>query len=832
MIDSILTKVHNSLVNMLRDFRYSLRILSRTPGFTMGAVVILGLGISATTICFGLLESVILADFPVENPDDLVSLYGFDLSRGFTPLSYPDYEDYRNHSDVFEGLAAYVRLQVHVRTHAGSKRLLGELVTENYFSVLGIQPAIGRPFLDARPGGNDTPVTVISHDLWQGVFGADTAIIGKTMGIGGHSFTIIGVAPRGFRGIVQDWGGPPDLWIPLTHMGLAHRIFWEKAKFRQNRQIRVFLACGRLKTGISLAQAQTRLETISRSLESTHPHTNTRQTIKLVPIGHARFWPTQRGSIMRFSLLLMGIGVVVLVLAASNVAGLLLIRAAGRSKETAVRLALGCSEVRLAQQLLAETLILCLAGVLLALILTQWTSSILDVLPGIFGRTTSARGGITTRVVVVALIISGVAAIALAAAPLLQAHRSSLRETLQQQSYSISGSRLNLRWRDLLIVLQVGITCLLLICSALILKSLHNARSTDLGFDPKNILLVSVDLASKGYSDLEAKSFYIGVKDVVDRLPGVVTSSWTNGVPLVPPFMALSVTPQGEDEVTGVKSLQLSANIVSPDYFRTLGIPVLQGRSFLASDGTERNVVIINKTCAEQLFPSQNVLGRSLRLGHDGSVSEIVGIVSTIKYKNLGEDPKPYLYMPLYQKHEPGDLTLQVRTMGEPTGMVSAVAGEIERFDKNLVLYDVRTMKEASEMGLAKAKGFFSSIVLAASFGLLLAFVGIYGSVSFRTSQRIREIAIRLAVGARRRDLAWRVMKTTVFLSLLGIALGVITAILLTRLLGSILFGVHPIDPVSFFAVTLFLVIATLFAGYLPIRSAVRQNLARALRYE
>lgn len=832
MIYSILTKVHNSLANMLRDFRYSLRILSRTPGFTIGAVVILGLGISATTVCFGLLESVILADFPVANPDDLVSMYGFDLSRGFTPISYPDYEDYRKHSDVFEGLAAYVRLQLHVRTHAGPKRLLGELVTENYFSILGIQPEIGRPFLDAHPGGDATPVAVISHDLWQGLFGSDTTIIGKTVGIGGHSFTIIGVAPRGFRGIVQDWGGPPDLWIPLTHIELAHRIFWEKTKFRQNRQIRVFLACGRLKTGISLAQAQTTLETISKSLEHTHPHTNTRQTIKLVPIGHARFWPTQRGAIMRFSLLLMGVGVFVLILASSNVAGLLLIRAASRSKETAVRLALGCSEVRLAQQLLAETLILCLAGGLLALILTQWTSSILDVLPGIFGRTTSAHGSITTRVVVVALIISGVAAIALASVPLLQAHRSSLRETLQQQSYSIGGPPRNLRWRDLLIVLQVGMTCLLLLCSALILKSLHNARSTELGFDPRNILLVSVDLASKGYGNLEAKSFYIGVKDVVDRLPGVVTSSWTNGVPLVPPFMPLSVTPQGDDESSGIKNLQLTANVVSPDYFRTLGIPVLQGRSFLGSDGAGRNVVIVNEACAETLFPSRNALGRSLRLGNDGSVGEIVGIVSTIKYKNLGEDPMPYLYIPLYQKHEPGDLTLQVRTTGEPTGMVSAVAGEIERFDKNLVLYDVRTMEEATEKGLAKAEGFFWSMVLAASFGLLLAFAGIYGSVSFRTSQRIREIAIRLAVGARRRDVAWRVMKTTVYLSLLGVASGIVTAILLTRLLGSILFGVSPTDPISFFAVTLFLVIATLFAGYLPVRSSVRQNLARALRYE
>ena len=699
--------MNDSLVGMLRDFRYSLRILSRTPGFAIGAVVILGLGISATTICFGLLESVILADFPVENPDDLVSVYGFDLSRGFTPLSYPDYEDYRNHSGVFEGLAAYVRLQMHVRTHAGSKRLLGELVTENYFSVLGIQPAIGRPFLDARPGGDATPVAVISYDLWQGLFGGDTTIIGETVDIGGHSFTIIGVAPQGFRGIVQDWGGPPDLWIPLTHVDLAHRIFWEKTRFHQNRQIRVFLACGRLKTGISSAQAQTTLETISKSLEITHPHTNTRQTIKLVPIGHARFWPTQRGSIMRFSLLLMGIGVVVLVLAASNVAGLFLIRAAGRRKETAVRLALGCSEVRLAQQLLAETLILCLAGGFFALILTQWTNSILDVLPGIFGSTTSARAGITTRVTIVALIISGVAAIALASAPWLQARRFSLRDALRQQSYSISGSRRNLRWRDLLIVLQVGITCLLLISSALILKSLHNARSTDLGFDPRNILLVSVDLASRGYSDLEAKSFYIGVKDVVDRLPGVVISSWTNDVPLIPPFMPLSVTPQGDVESSGMKNLQLSANIVSPDYFRTLGIPILRGRSFLAREGAGRNVVIVNETCVERLFPSRNALGRSLRLGNNGSVSEIVGIVSTIKYKNLGEDPMPYLYMPLYQKHEPGDLTLQVRTTGEPTGMVSAVAGEMKDSTRISSCMTSERWRKQLRWVSPKPKGFF-----------------------------------------------------------------------------------------------------------------------------
>ena len=788
MICPIMARMYNSLSNMLRDLRYSLRVLSRTPGFTVGAIVILGLGISATNICFGLFESVILADFPVDQQDDLVSVYGFDLSRDFTPLSYPDYEDYRNHSGVFEGLAAYVRLPLHMKTHAGPERLLGEIVTENYFSVLGIQPAIGRPLSEAPPNGDGTPVAVISHDLWQGLFGADMAIIGDTVGIGGHSFTIIGVAPRGFRGIVQDWGGPPDLWIPLTHVHLAHRHFWERTQFRQNRQLRVFLACGRMKTGVSLEQAQTTLETISKSLEVTHPHTNTRQTIRLVPIGHARFWPTHRGSIIRFSLLLMGVGVFVLLLAASNVAGLLLVRSAGRSKETAVRLALGCSQVRLGQQLLAETLTLCLSGVLLALVLTQWTGSILEVLPGIFGMTTSASGGITTRVVVVALIISGVAAIALAVVPLLQAHRSSFRETLQQQSYSISSSRRNLRWRDLLIVLQVGITCLLLICSLLILKSLHNARSTELGFDPRNILLVTVDLASKGYNVLEARSFYIGVKGVVDRLPGVVASSWTNGVPLVPPFMPLSVTSQDNDELPGGKSFQLSANIVSPDYFRTLSIPVLYGRSFLASDGVGRNVIIINQECAEQLFPSRNALGRTLKLSNDDSLSEIVGIVPTIKYKSLGEDPKPYLYIPLYQNPEPSDLTLQVRTTGVPADMVSAVAREIERFDKNLVLYDVRTMEAAHEMSLAKTEGFFWSMVLAGSFGLLLAFVGIYGSVSFRISQHIREIAIRLAVGARRRDEAWRTMKTTVYLSLLGIASGTLTAIFVARLLGSILF--------------------------------------------
>ena len=825
-------KLYNLFASLLRDVRYSIRILSRTPGFTIVTIVILGLGISATTICFSLIESVVLADFPVEKADDLVSVYGFDLGRNYTPLSYPDYEDYRNHNGAFEGLAAYIRLQLDVRTHTGSKHLLGEIVTENYFSVLGIQPEIGRSLLDAHQNGQVVPVVMISYDLWQSLFGADTTIIGNTVGIGGHSFTIIGVAPKGFRGIVQDWGGPPDLWIPLTHVNLAHRIFWERTRFRQNRQIRIFLACGRLKSGVSLAQAQAALETISKSLEATYPHTNTRQAIKLVPIGHARFWPTQRGAIIRFSLLLMGVGVVVLALASSNVAGLLLIRAAGRRRETAVRLVLGCSNVRLAQQLLAETLMLCLTGVLLALLLTQWTDGILDVLPGIFGRTTTARGGITTRVIVVALIVSGVAAMALALFPLLQAQRSSLRETLQQQSYSISDSRRNLRWRDLMIVLQVGITCLLLICSALILKSVHNARSTDLGFDPRNILLVSVDLASKGYSDVEAKSFCVGVKDIVDRLPGVVISSWASDVPLVPPFRSLSVTPQGGAGSSDAKNLHLSANIVSPEYFRTLSIPVLQGRSFLASDGSGRNAIIINKTCADQLFPSQNALGHSLKIGRDGPVSEVVGIVAPIKYKTLSEDPQPYLYLPLYQNPMAVNLTLQVRTRGEPTDLVSAVAGEIERFDKNLPMYDVRTMTEATEMSLAQSEGFFWSMGLAGSFGLLLAFVGIYGTVSFKTSQRIREIAIRLAVGARRRDVVWRVMKTTIYLSLLGIASGTLTAILITRLFGSMLFGVSPVDPVSFISVSLFLVIATLFASYLPIRRAVRQNLARALRYE
>jgi predicted permease len=795
---------------MFQDLRYCLRVLLKQPGFTLIAVLTLALGIGANTAIFTLLDKVLIRRLPVDRPEQLVT---FVEDAGGTPaiLSFPAYTDIRDRNDVFAGVVGFFQQPFSLSDGRHTERVVGQIVSSNYFDVLGVRPAAGRFFLaeeDRTPGTH--PVAVISHGLWRRHFDGLQPVLGRTVGLNGRQYTIVGVTPAEFTGTTR--GTVNEIYVPMMMSGEAAR-----GCPLDNRNCGWLTLIARLNTDVTRAQAQAALAA-----------TATTGTVPVAAPDRPRVFlmDGSRGHTDRVRdialpmKLLMGVVAFVLLIACANVANLLLGRASARRKEIAVRLASGASRWRIVRQLLTESTVLAIVGATGGLLVAQWSTGVLlgfqqrvNFVPRTF------QGGLDGRALGFTLGLALLTGFVFGLLPALQASRPDFAAALKGDAAGIGGAR-RLSLRNLLVVVQVALSLVVLIGAALCVQSLRALQSIDPGFEPAKVVTASFSLGLNGYDESRGRQFISQLGERAAALPRVEAVSFArivafSGVPWIGPALVEGAAPQ-----------PVNFNAIGPNYFQTLGIPIVRGRDFSIQDsaGAPR-AFIVNEAMARKFWPGQDALGKALNRGR------IVGIVRDTKERGLTEDPRPTLYEPLQQNYMP-DLTVHVRAAADARTLTAALAREVQTLDATLPIYDAGTLQDQRNGALYSEH---IAATLLALFGLLalsLAAIGIYGVLSNAVTERTREMGIRLTQGAQPCDLLALVIGHGMVLTGIGLAVGTAASLGLTRLVGSLLFGISATDPSTFVAVPLLLTCVALLACWLPARRATRLDPAIALRYE
>ncbi len=833
---------------LLQDLRYSGRMLLKSPAFSLIAVLSLALGIGANTSIFSLVNAVFLRQLPAADPQTLVFVFGGTRNSPWSVISYPNYVDYRDKNEVFSGLAAYSGITVSLNSGEIPDSINGSIVTGNYFDVLGVRAGLGRTIMpeeDKTP--NAHPVAMISHRLWQNRFGGRPDIIGQLLSLNGNVFTIIGVTPAGFEGaeILET----NDIYVPMMMQaivrpprgGFSGEMNPDLLQRRGGGWLRML---GRLKPGMTIDQAQAGVSTVASQIEQAYPNENRGAIATLFPV--SKIDPRAFKPLLSAAALLTAVVGLVLLIACANVANLLLARASARRKEIAVRLALGASRARLVRQLLTESTLLALIGGLAGLMLAVWTIDLLKATPpptGIFSFNLDFR--IDGSVLLFTVVLSLLTGIIFGLAPALQSSRPDLVPSLKDESHSTFQGRRRFNLRNILVITQVALSLLLLIGAGLFLRSLRQVQGVDPGFDADKLLAATLNINLLRYTKPQGSEFYRQVIERIESLPGVQSATLARVVPISGGGRTTSFALEGQsDQERGMRSdgtgasgndnLQtIATNVIGLKYFQTMGITLTRGRDFNAQDNEgSPAVVIINEAFARRYFADQDPLGKRVRLG--GSQSpwrEIVGVVRDSKYRSLSEDPTPFIYQSLSQNHETG-MTLFVRAAGDPLSVVGSVRREVNSLEKNLPLNNLQPLTRLLDSSLFPARMGAVLLIVFGLLALLLAAIGLYGVMSFAISQRTREIGVRMALGAQRRDVLLMALKEGMLLVAIGIALGLIAALTVTRLLSGFLYGVSATDAVTFAAIPIILALVALLACYLPARKATKVDPIVALRYE
>jgi predicted permease len=811
--------------HLLQDVRYGSRMLLKRPGLTVIAVVTLALGIGANTAIFSLVNTVLLRPLPVDRPEQLVSLNSASATGDVFPtLSYPNYRDYRDRIDVLDGLLCYRFSPISLSNNGVNERLWGYLVSGNYFDVLGVKPALGRFFTqedDKTPGAH--PVTVITYNCWLRRFGGSPDAIGKTVIVNGRSFSVIGVAQPGFHG--SEISYVPEMWFPVMMLAQIEA----GNDYLENRDNANFFTQGRLKPGVTTSQAEAALNSIAAQLAVEYPNENEGKTIELSPPG--LFGAFMRGPIVGFAGVLMAVVGLVLLLACTNLANLLLARATERRKEIAIRLAIGANRRRLVRQLLTESVLLATTGGAIGLGLAYWLVGALTSLKPPIDIPLTTELHIDYRVLLFTAAVSVLTGVLFGLLPALQATRPDLVPALKDET-SIGGYRRS--WlRNGLVVFQVSLSLLLLICAGLVLRGLQRAQFLNPGFVPQHAVEMSFDLNLQGYDGPRSKEFKRTLLERVRTLPGVEYAGLSNFLPLSLNINNNTIFAEGAPQERGANIPMAMTSRASPGFVSALGVDLLQGRDFIEREQEKwQREAVINEIFAKRFWPGQLAVGK--RFSFDSAAGpwiEVVGVMRDGKYFSLSEDPQPFVYVSLHP--ESGSyLTMVVRTASDPQGLIGALRSEFQRLDANLPVYNVQTLTEHMDLPLFPAR---VAAMLLGGFGLLaltLAAIGIFGVMSYAVSQRTREIGIRMALGANARGILQLVVGHGLRLILLGMVIGLTVAFAGTRLMSALLYGVSATDSMTFVVIALLLISVALLACYLPARRATKVDPMVALRYE
>jgi len=815
-----------------RDVWLALRTFARNPGFTAVAVVSLALGIGANTTIFTLINAVFLNPLAVTNPSELVGVFTIDASNpgqfsNLNAVSYRNYRDYRDQNEVFTGVAGYsFPFPAGVAKEGEPKQVFAELVSGNYFELLGVQPARGRFFLpeeDETAGAR--PVVVMGYGLWQRDFGADPSVVGRSLRINGHHYTVVGIAPVGFRGVSAIGG--PDLWVPaMMHRQLLPAQFRD---FFDERRALFFNVAARLRPGIGRTRAEADLKTIAARLEREYPKDNAGRTVTLLPLAEATLFPGIRDILLKGGIVLMSVVGLVLLVACSNVANLLLAKAAARRKEIAIRLSLGAARGRLLRQLLTESVLLGLVGGILGLLVAYWGRDFIGSFPVPFLGRNALDLRLDGRVLGFTLAVSVLTGVLFGLVPALQASRPDLVGDLKEETLRTGGSRRHPSLRNSLVVAQVGLSVVALVAAGLFLRSLGRAQDIDPGFETRELALVTMSAGQRGYDQVRAEELYDQVLERVRSLPGVRSASLATNLPLFGGF-SRSVFPEGQPQERG-RGILVNTNSVDPAYFQAVGVSFLRGRDFSATDRAgARPVVIVNETMARRFWPGQDAIGRRFQFYGDESYREVVGIVRTSNYVTVGEQPQACAFIPLRQNYA-DTVSLHLRSEGDPAAALGAAQREIRLLDPELPLTNLWTASQLIDQSLWAPKLGAGLLSLLGLLALTLASVGLYGVMGYWVARNRREIGIRMAIGAGRPDVLALVLKRAMVLVAIGVVLGLAASLAVSRVISTLLYG-GARDPLTFLGVPLLLAMVALVASWLPAFRASRVDPVVALRYQ
>ena len=810
-----------------QDLRYALRRLARSPGFTLVAVLSLALGIGANTAIFSVVNSLLLRGLPVEAPEELVEIYQGEDDYAYLTLSYPDFADLRDSNEVFSDVVAYYLFMAMVDRDDGSEATIRnmEVVTGNYFSMLGVRPVLGRGFLpeeDATPGTH--PVMVLGHGYWQSEFGGDPGVMGTSVRLNGHVFTVVGVAPESFKGMYP--GLVPDFYVPMMMADVLEFVSGSRFERRSTRNL---FAKGRLRPGVTAEQAGDAVFALSTALAEEYPDTNEGRLMTVLPSEDVSVHPFVDKALVPVAGLLLTVVGLVLLIACANLASFLLARAADRQKEIAVRLALGARRGTLVRQLLTETVLLAGLGGAAGIVVAKWTiAALLSFQPPI-PIPINLDITIDRQVLLFTLGISILAGMFFGLVPALQTTKPDVAPTLRDEGRT-TGSRGRFNLRNSLVVAQVALSLVLLIGAGLFVRSLQKAQAIELGFYSGPSAIVWPNLEMSGLSEEEGRAFQLELKDRLSAIPGVTGVAMASRIPLGANIRTTGVLPEGVEPLPDRDSYDVDATNVGDDYFEAMDVPLLRGRAFSAGDGAESTpVVIVSEAFARRFWPGEDPIGKTVEVR--GRTLEVVGLARDSKVRTLGEERRPYIYFSARQSYDPG-LMYVVRGGGSASQMVAQSRTALKELRPGLVILDIMTMTEHLAFMLFPPR--MAALLLSVFGGLALSLsaIGLYGLVSYAVARRTREVGIRMSLGADAGSVIRMVVGGGMRLVIVGSVIGLAISGAVTWLISGFLYGIEATDLATFVGIPVLLTGVALLAAYVPARRASRVNPVEALRSE